>query len=73
MYVPYCNSTFLDGGVDFGQIQPPLTDDIKAILDEYPDGQIFNVSAVINYTIWLNVVIILCVINRNSKLLSTLF
>jgi len=51
----------LDGGADFGQIQPPLTDDIKAILDEYPDGQIFKVrviSTVISRTVNLIALII---------------
>ena len=28
----------------FGQEQVPLTDEIREILEEYPDGQIFNVS-----------------------------
>ena len=28
----------------FGQQQVPLTDEIKEILEEYPDGQIFKVS-----------------------------
>ena len=27
----------------FGQQQVPLTDEIKEILEEYPDGQIFKV------------------------------
>ena len=27
----------------FGQEQVPLTDEIKEILEEYPDGQIFKV------------------------------
>ena len=27
----------------FGQEQVPLTDEIKGILEEYPDGQIFKV------------------------------
>jgi len=27
----------------FGQESPPLTDEIKEILEEYPDGQIFKV------------------------------
>ena len=31
-----------DGGY-FGQEQVPLTDEIKEILEEYPDGQIFKV------------------------------
>ena len=30
----------------FGQEQVPLTDEIKEILEEYPDGQIFKVSYV---------------------------
>ena len=28
----------------FGQEQVPLTDEIREILEEYPDGQIFKVS-----------------------------
>jgi len=27
----------------FGQESPPLTDEIREILEEYPDGQIFKV------------------------------
>ena len=30
-------------GGSFGQEQVPLTDEIKEILEEYPDGQIFKV------------------------------
>ena len=30
----------------FGQESPPLTDEIREILEEYPDGQIFKVSIV---------------------------
>ena len=32
-----------DDGYFFGQEQVPLTDEIKEILEEYPDGQIFKV------------------------------
>jgi len=32
-----------DDGYYFGQEQVPLTDEIKEILEEYPDGQIFKV------------------------------
>ena len=32
-----------EGGGYFGQQQVPLTDEIKEILQEYPDGQIFKV------------------------------
>ena len=34
---------FLEGD-SFGQKQVPLTDEIKGILEDYPDGQIFKVS-----------------------------
>ena len=30
-------------GYYFGQEQVPLTDEIREILEEYPDGQIFKV------------------------------
>ena len=33
-----------EDGYYFGQEQVPLTDEIKEILEEYPDGQIFKVS-----------------------------
>ena len=39
----------------FGQETPPLTDEIKEILEEYPDGQIFKVSEVlyvVKYVSW---------------------
>ena len=32
----------------FGQEQVPLTDEIREILEEYPDGQIFKVCLLIN-------------------------
>ena len=32
----------------FGQQQVPLTDEIKEILEEYPDGQIFKVCLFLN-------------------------
>ena len=32
-----------EDGYYFGQEQVPLTDEIKEILEEYPDGQIFKV------------------------------
>ena len=32
----------------FGQQQVPLTDEIKEILEEYPDGQIFKVCMFLN-------------------------
>ena len=35
---------YVDEDGYFGQEQVPLTDEIKEILDEYPDGQIFKVS-----------------------------
>ena len=34
----------LDEDGYFGQQQVPLTDEIKEILEEYPDGQIFKVN-----------------------------
>lgn len=34
----------IDEDGHFGQEQVPLTDEIKEILEEYPDGQIFKVS-----------------------------
>ena len=34
---------YLDEDGYFGQQQVPLTDEIKEILEEYPDGQIFKV------------------------------
>ena len=37
----------------FGQEQVPLTDEIKEILEEYPDGQIFKVHAYMKITIKL--------------------
>jgi len=40
----------------FGQQQVPLTDEIREILEEYPDGQIFKVSWMpkCNIILWLN-------------------
>ena len=35
---------YIDEDGYFGQEQVPLTDEIKEILQEYPDGQIFKVS-----------------------------
>ena len=37
----WCN---IDEDGYFGQEQVPLTDEIKEILEEYPDGQIFKVN-----------------------------
>jgi len=31
-------------GFKFGQKPPPLTEEIRGILDDYSDGQIFKVS-----------------------------
>jgi len=35
-------------GFYFGQEQVPLTDEIREILEEYPDGQIFKVRTYIH-------------------------
>ena len=40
-----------EDGYYFGQEQVPLTDEIKEILEEYPDGQIFKVC--VNIRIYL--------------------
>ena len=40
------NIIYVDEGGYFGQQQVPLTDEIKEILEEYPDGQIFKVANV---------------------------
>ena len=43
-YVYYCYGIPEDEDDGyFGQEQVPLTDEIKEILEEYPDGQIFKV------------------------------
>ena len=42
-----CISVCIDEDGYFGQQQVPLTDEIKEILEEYPDGQIFKVCSVI--------------------------
>ena len=38
-----CNISADEDDGYFGQEQVPLTDEIKEILEEYPDGQIFKV------------------------------
>ena len=60
LYVHTCNHLIIyivDEDGYFGQQQVPLTDEIKQILDEYPDGQIFKVLIVhtsFQYLILLN-------------------
>ena len=46
MYYCLCYCYYIPEDEDdgyFGQEQVPLTDEIKEILEEYPDGQIFKV------------------------------
>ena len=38
----------------FGQEQVPLTDEIREILEEYPDGQIFTVSYIPHFTVYIH-------------------
>ena len=42
-HIIYCLGDDEEEGY-FGQEQVPLTDEIREILEEYPDGQIFKVS-----------------------------
>jgi len=45
----------------FGQEQVPLSDEIREIMDEYPDGQIFKVQIILQCAYYL-INIILCFI-----------
>ena len=47
-YITMCYITADEDDGYFGQEQVPLTDEIKEILEEYPDGQIFKVCIIRN-------------------------
>jgi len=46
-------SNYLDEDGSFGQEEVPLTVEIKEILEEYPDGQIFKVLFIVQYAMHL--------------------
>ena len=47
----YLNPIHVDEEGYFGQEQVPLTDEIKEILEEYPDGQIFKVCIYVHIVV----------------------